>query len=152
MDCNAQNGHSPSLSGCGSDKAVDDVLSFVATGNASPLLHEVKHALAQLLDDGTPSIIDLGAIPFAPGDERILDEVLGDGEVHAVLALMGESHVRETAIPGVWRIDHLDESGKFQSRFIEITFMPDILQTQREDAERGLQTLSERLATPESQS
>ena len=147
MDCNAQNGKPPSLTGVDSDNAIDDVLSFVATGNASPVLHEIKHALAQLLDSGTPSIIDLGAIPFAPGDDRILEDVLGTGEVHAVLSLMGESHVRETAIAGVWRVDHLDEKGEFQSRFIEITFMPDILKTQREDAARGLETLSERLTT-----
>lgn len=128
---------------------MDDVLSFVATGNAAPLLHEIKHALAALLKDGTPAIIDLGAIPFAPGDERILDEVLGIGEVDATLTVMGQSHVRETQIAGVWRVDHLDESGEFQSRFIEITFMPDILKTQREDAEQGVETLSERLSTLE---
>ena len=149
MDCNAQNGKSPSLTDVDSDNAMGDVLSFVATGNASPVLHEIKHALTQLLDNDTPSIIDLGAIPFAPGDERILDEVLGTGEVHAVLSLIGESHVCETAIPGVWRIDHLDDSGEQQSRFIEITFLPEILKTQREDAERGLETLAERLGALE---
>jgi len=122
-----------------------DVLAFVATGNASPLLHEIKHALGQLLDSGATCTIDLGAIPFAPGDERILKEVLGEGEVHATLAVLGESHVRETSVPGVWWIDHLDESGAVQSRFIEITFMPEILKTQREDAEQGLETLAERL-------
>jgi len=123
----------------------DEILSFVSTGNAVPVLHEIKHALAELLESGQEATIDLGAIPFAPGDERILDNVLGRGEVDATLNLSGTSHVRETAIPGVWRIDHLDEKGELQSRFIEITFMPKIMNTQREDAERGLETLSERL-------
>lgn len=130
---------------CSNSAKMDDVLSFVATGNATPLLHEIKHALSALLDSGRESIIDLGAIPFAPGDVRILDDVLEVGEVTATLTVMGESHVRETKIPGVWRVDHLDENGEFQSRFIEITFIPDILKTQREDAERGLEDLSERL-------
>ncbi|MCR4378365.1 MAG: hydrogenase expression/formation protein [Rhodospirillales bacterium] len=120
-------------------------MSFVATGNASPVLHEVKHALIQLLKTGAESVIDLGAIPFAPGDDRVLNEILGIGEVHATLTVMGESHVRETAIPGVWCVDHLDENGEYQSRFIEVTYMPNILKTQREDAERGLETLAERL-------
>jgi len=145
MDCNTQNGKTSPSSGASSDGSMDEVMSFVATGNASPLLHEIRHALAQLIEDGSENIIDLGAIPFAPGDDRILDDILGTGEVHAVLSLQGESHVRETAIPGVWRVDHLDENGEQQSRFIEITFMPDILKTQREDAERGLETLAERL-------
>jgi len=147
MDCNTQNDKTAPSSDVSSDSAMEDVMSFVATGNASPLLHEIKHALAQLIEDGSENIIDLGAIPFAPGDDRILEDILGTGEVHAVLSLQGESHVRETAIPGVWRVDHLDEKGEQQSRFIEITFMPDILKTQREDAERGLETLAERLAT-----
>ncbi|PHS78447.1 MAG: hydrogenase expression protein HupH [Rhodospirillaceae bacterium] len=132
---------------CATTSKPDDVLSFVATGNAAPLLHEIKHALSKLLDSGVEHIIDLGAIPFGPGDERILDDVLGDGEVSATLTIMGESHVRETKIPGVWRVDHLDEKGQFQSRFIEITFMPDILKTQREDAVQGLETLAGRLDT-----
>ena len=126
-------------------KARDDVLSFVSTGNAVPLLHEIKHALSALLSSGTESIIDLGAIPFAPGDERVLDEVLGLGEVNATLTVMGESQIRETGIPGVWRIEHFNSSGERQSRFIEITFMPDILKTQREDAARGLEVLMDRL-------
>ncbi len=124
---------------------MEELLSFVATGNAQPLLHEIKHALVELLKSGTETIIDLGAIPFAPGDERILNDMLGPGEVRATLSVMGESSVRETAIPGVWRIDHLDTKGELQSRFIEITFLPDILKTQREDAERGLEELADRL-------
>lgn len=120
-------------------------MSFVATGNAEPVLHEIRHALIALLDDGTTATIDLGAIPFAPGDERVLNEVLGEGEVDATLRVLGESHVRETAIAGVWRVDHLNESGEIQSRFIEITFMPEILKTQNEDAVIGLETLTVRL-------
>ena len=126
-------------------KALDDVLSFVSTGNAIPLLHEIKYALSALLSSGTESIIDLGAIPFAPGDERVLDEALGLGEVDATLTVMGESQIRETGIPGVWRIEHFNSAGERQSRFIEITFMPDILKTQREDAARGLEVLMDRL-------
>jgi len=125
--------------------AMDEILSFVTTGNAEPVLHEIRHALIALINDGTTSIIDLGAIPFAPGDERVLNEVLDVGEVDATLRVLGESHVRETAIAGVWRVDHLNESGEIQSRFIEITFMPEILKTQNEDAVIGLETLTVRL-------
>lgn len=123
-----------------------EILSFVGTGNADPVLREIRHALSQLLEHGTESTIDLGAIPFAGGDERILNEVLGDGEVRATLTTMGESLVQETSIPGVWRVDHFDEKGETQSRFIEVTYMPEILKTQRQDAELGLESLTERLA------
>jgi len=137
MDCNTQNDKTAPSSDGASDSAMEDVMSFVATGNASPLLHEIKHALAQLIEDGSENIIDLGAIPFAPGDDRILEDILGTGEVHAVLSLQGESHVRETSIPGVWRVDHLDEKAEQPSRSITLTFLPDILTTQREYAQRA---------------
>lgn len=125
--------------------ARDELVSFVATGNAAPVLHEIAHALRRLLETGQPTTIDLGAIPFAGGDERVMDEVLGKGEVHATLNLMGDSHVQETGIPGVWRVDHFDTKGETQSRFVEVTFMPEILKTQPQDAERGLAILSDRL-------
>ena len=131
-------------SGAGRD-AMAEILSFVETGNAMPILREIRHALDALLKDGTPAIIDLGAIPFAAGDERVLEDILGVGEVQATLKVLGESHVQETAIPGVWRVDHFDEAGETQSRFVEVTFMPEILKTQREDAELGLARLTERL-------
>lgn len=124
---------------------LDEILSFVATGNALPVLHETAHALEKLLRTGEPTTIDLGAIPFAAGDERVMDDILGTGEVQARLALDGDSHVTETAIAGVWRIDHLDASGRTQSRFIEVTWIPEILRSQPQDAERGLTLLKSRL-------
>ncbi|MCP5039171.1 MAG: hydrogenase expression/formation protein [Rhodobacteraceae bacterium] len=124
---------------------VAEVLSFASTGNAIPVLHEIRHALVELLGNGTASTIDLGAIPFAAGDERFLDDVLGKGEVTATLNVMGTSHVQETAVAGVWRVDHFNEAGETQSRFIEVTFMPEILKTQTEDAADGLEKLSARL-------
>lgn len=140
--------HSDRPSG-GSGRARDELLSFVSTGNADPILREILHALGALLDMGTEATIDLGAIPFAGGDERIFDSVLGRGEVHAVIDVMGKSHVAETGIPGVWRIDHFDEKGETTARFVEVTFMPQILRTHRDDAALGLETLRARLAERE---
>ena len=40
------------------------------TWNVTPLLHEVKHALKKLIEDGESSIIDLRSIPLAPGEEN----------------------------------------------------------------------------------
>jgi HupH hydrogenase expression protein, C-terminal conserved region len=122
-----------------------ELRSRIATGNARPVLTEIATALEALIATGAETVIDLGAIPFAPGDERILDEVLGTGEVRATLDALGESHVQETAISGVWRIDHFDQRGEALSRFVEITFVPEILKTQRADAESGLTLLAARL-------
>ncbi|MBZ0129617.1 MAG: hydrogenase expression/formation protein [Rhodobacteraceae bacterium] len=126
--------------------ARNELFSFISTGNALPVLHEVAQKLADLIETGQTAIIDLGAFPFAAGDERILDEVLGTGEVQATLNAMGQSHIQETGIPGVWRVDHFDQTGETQSRFLEITTMPEILKTQAQDAALGLETLLARLA------
>jgi hydrogenase-1 operon protein HyaF len=125
--------------------AVAELRSHISTGNARPVLHEIHAALANLLASGKATVIDLGAIPFAPGDERLLDSVLGPGEVSATIHALGETRVQETGIAGVWRVDHFDESGETVSRFVEITFMPEILKSQRADAEAALATLAARL-------
>ena len=46
----------------------------------------------------------------------------------------------------VWRIDHFDQQGETLSRFVEITFVPEILKTQAPDAEQGLSRLQAELA------
>ncbi len=125
--------------------ALDELRSHLGTGNARPVLREIETALAELLTSGAETTIDLGAIPFGPGDERMLDEVLGAGEVHATISALGDSHVAETGIPGVWRIDHFDARGETLSRFVEVTFFPSILKTQAADAEVGLARLTARL-------
>lgn len=133
------------LRGAHGASAREELLSHLSTGNARPILAEISSALEKLLSTGETTTIDLGAIPFAPGDERLLDEVLGVGEVRATLEALGQSIVHETRYPGVWRIDHLDPHGETLSRFIEVTFIPDILKSQHADAVAGLARLTARL-------
>lgn len=132
-------------SGAHRASALDELKSHISTGNARPLLTEIHAALETLLDTGQPTTIDLGAIPFAAGDERLLDEVLGLGEVRATIEALGQSVVQETSIPGIWRIDHFDPRGETLSRFVEITFVPEILKTQHADATAGLARLRAQL-------
>ena len=129
----------------GANSALEELRSHLSTGNARPVLQEILTSLQKLIETGEETTIDLGAIPFAAGDERIFDDILDDGEVKAEIDALGQSHIRETGIPGVWRIDHFDQNGETLSRFVEITFLPEILKTQRADAEEGLAQLTSRL-------
>jgi HupH hydrogenase expression protein len=117
-----------------------------SSGNVEPLLHEIRHGLNRLLRDGATTCIDLRAIPLAPGEEELIVEALGRGEVRAEILAMGRSEVAETGFPGVWLITHLGESGGALGRFIEITRMPEILQAPHEDIADGLARLGARLA------
>ncbi len=130
----------------GRSQSFEELRAHIPTGNAGPILREIATALARLVGSGETTTIDLGAIPFSAGDEKALDAVLGTGEVRATVDVLGTSHVAETAIAGVWRVDHFDQQGETLARFVEITFVPDILKTQAADAEDGLRKLEADLA------
>ena len=112
------------------------------THNVKPLLHEIKHALDNLIESGETSIIDLRSIPLAPGEEDTILEALGTGEVQATLEALGLSEVCETKYAGVWVITHYNDEKHILSRFIEITTMPEILTSQTEDIMSAYSTLT----------
>lgn len=114
------------------------VRTEVSSGNIPPLLHEVRHALAALSTSGTCSIIDLKSIPLAPGEQESILAALGEGEVRAELQSLGKSEIVETGFPGVWIVTHYDEQGDIKARFIEITHMPEILESQGPDIAEAL--------------
>ena len=122
--------------------AADGVASV---GNATPILHEIRHALMRLLEDGETTIIDLRAIPFGPGDQQRLLEALGTGEVTATVDTLGVSEVRETGYPGVWLVDHADTAGERVALQVEVTAVPAILTTQQADMRDALVRLDAKL-------
>ena len=121
----------------------------VSTGNARPILHEILHALRRLSDAGEPTVIDLRSIPFAPGDEERLLEVLGRGEVDVRLHALGESRLWESQYPGVWIVDHYNAEGERIAFHVEVSLVPQILRAQEADVRDGVERLHRRLDPPE---
>jgi hydrogenase-1 operon protein HyaF len=117
------------------------VRTEMSSGNLPLLMHEIGHALDALMTSGTKSIIDLQGIPLAPGEQDSIIAALGSGEVSAELQCLGRSVVSETQYPGVWIVTHYDETGDLKTRFIEITTMPQILESQPADIDDGLARL-----------
>jgi len=115
------------------------------TGNVPPLLHEIRHALGQLLDTGETTTIDLRGLPMAPGEQDQLINFLGKGEINARLDALGESEIIETGFPGIWLIIHYNTNHEIMGKFIEITRMPAILETQINDMEDALASLEVKL-------
>jgi hydrogenase-1 operon protein HyaF len=128
--------------------ADDDCLTL--SGNADPILHEVRSLLKNLVTSGKSASIDLRSLPLLPGDYEKLKQTLGDGEVSATLEALGATHVRETAIHGVWWVTHYNSDETIIAEFIEVTCMPEILRTHPADARVGLDLLHSRL-TPATQ-
>jgi len=116
------------------------------TRNVEPILHEIRHALERLLDDGEATAIDLRSIPLAPGEEQILVERLGRGEVSARLDALGPSEIVETRFTGVWLVTHFNDENSIVSRFIEITRVPEVLKAQREDMAHAVAVLTSELS------
>ena len=117
-----------------------------SSGNVPALLHEIRHALALLLDGGTTTVIDLKRIPLAPGEEEQIIHCLGSGEVRAELHALGRSEFAETAIAGVWLVSHYDNEEHVTARFIEVTRIPEMLCSQPADMLNGLEKLNTYLA------
>jgi len=116
------------------------------THNLEPLLYEIRHGLARLLESGETTSIDLRGIPLAPAEEeRMLDE-LGNGEVQARLSALGPSEIIETRFPGVWRVTHYSSEHEVIGKLIEVCIVPHILTAQAEDIRQGLAQLTARLA------
>lgn len=97
------------------------------------LLQELQTMLQRLVDTGENHCIDIRSLPMLPGDYDRLQHILGEGEIMATIDSLGPSHVRETAIPGIWWISHKNADDDILTEFIEITRLPAILQTQAED-------------------
>ena len=116
------------------------------THNVQPLLHEIRHALAKLLEDGAGTVIDLRSIPLAPGEEQKLLDKLGQGEVHAQLSALGSSNFVETRYPGVWVVEHFNNNDEVIGKFIEVCDIPDLLRSQPDDIREGLEQLQAQLA------
>jgi len=125
--------------------ADDDCLTL--SGNADPILHEIRSLLKDLVTSGKSASIDLRSLPLLPGDYEKLKEVLGQGEVSATIDAMGPTQVRETAIHGVWWVTHYNSDATIIAEFIEVTTMPEILRTHPADARAGLDLLQSRLTS-----
>ena len=115
------------------------------TLNVQPLLHEIRHALAQLLEQGKETVIDLRGIPLAPGEEVAIEQALGEGEVRATLSALGPSEIRETSFPGVWLVTHYNNDNQIVGKFVEVAAVPALLMSQTEDMAAGLERLKARL-------
>lgn len=119
----------------------------LSLGNAVPVLHEILHALRRLEETGESSTIDLRAIPFGPGDEEHLLGMLGDGEIRATLDSVGRTEIRETRFHGVWLTDYRDADDNRIGLQVEVTDLPALIRTPRDDITDAARALEAALAT-----
>ena len=123
------------------------VTTEVATGNVEPLLHEIRHALQRLAEGEKGTTIDLKSLPLAPGELERIEETLGIGEVRAEVDALGPTLIQETSYPGVWLTTHRNADDAVVARFIEVTYIPELLRAQPADIDAGIERLASELRT-----
>lgn len=114
-------------------------------GNGYALLQEVVALLQQLLTQDEPGHIDLRSLPLSSEDMALLTETLGEGGVFAEVRDFGLTRVRQTGIPGVWWVVHLDDEEQLIAEFIEVNYVPEVLITPTDDIREGREALKARL-------
>lgn len=105
----------------------------VRTGLARSLMQEIAQLLEAYAARGEAAAIDLVSLPMTPADRAELEDLLGRGDVAAVLDVAGTSEIRETAYSGVWWVRHLGAGDKVAAERIEIVAVPDVLVTHADD-------------------
>ena len=120
-------------------------IGYTPSLNIEPILHEIQYALIKLLKSQQSSVIDLNAMPFAPGEKEKIRQELGNGEVEILLNAMGKSLLFETDYPGVWWIEHYNDEEQVTGTYIEIAPIPEIIQAVDEEISIGLQRLTQTL-------
>jgi hypothetical protein len=115
-------------------------------GGVQAVLSELVGMLEALASHGQCATIDLRSLPMSPHDRIELQSALGDGEVQANLTADGVSTLRETALCGVWWVEHRDHEGKLIAELIEVSTIPAILAASLIDVAASARTLRERLS------
>ena len=116
------------------------------TENLKPLLREIEQALRELIEEDKEAVIDLAAMPFSEQDEQDLKNYLGPGEVTATMDAFGPTSIEETAVSGVWWIEHKNAEGKRLTLHLEITRIPAIMVTPADDLNEALERLRSSLS------
>ena len=119
------------------------------THNLKPLMLQVEQAIEDLINGGAGTIIDLTAMPFSDRDEEDLRRQLGRGEVAATVNAFGPTLVEETALPGVWLVEHKDAEERRLTLHLEVCRVPAILVVPEEDITEGLESLRDANQTQE---
>ena len=117
-----------------------------SVGNIRSLLVEIATLLDKLAVSGETGMIDLNSLPLAPGEYEQLRQMLGQGEVTAHIEAIGPSEIIETRYPGVWWVTHYNVEGDIVADTLEITTIPEIIKSQADDINTGLELLQDQIS------
>ncbi len=112
------------------------------------LMHEITTLLGDFVANGQQAAIDLHGLPLLDEDKQQLRDLLGPGEVSAIVDTLGRTKIFETGYGGVWWISHMGSDGRPDFEQIAITDIPEILRTHAADAKDSWRQLKNRFNPP----
>lgn len=121
----------------------EDLLNSEEIMNAPFIVEEIILALKNLLERDETHTIYINKLPLTKKDRELLNSILGKYQIKAVIeSKRNKVEYRETAINGVWLgIFFGEDEKKPILETIEITYIPELLKSQKEDIQNGLNLL-----------
>ncbi|NUY05730.1 hydrogenase expression/formation protein [Paraburkholderia sp. JPY169] len=101
--------------------------------NAPSILSEVRDSAARWRAGHAPHIVNLTLLPLSPGDQQLIDAVLGEGAVQILSRGYGNCRVGSTAIANCWRVAYFNSQDMLILNTIEITDLPEVVRAAPED-------------------
>lgn len=115
---------------------------------AKSIAYEIYTLQERLLKEGKDGTIDLRTLPAVNATSLAwLEKWLPRGEVSAYVTSHGVTEVRETIYSGVWWIVHKNAKGDIVTEWIQVTYIPDILKSCKEDIQQGWEKLGKWLTS-----
>lgn len=96
-----------------------------AAREIAPILAAAREAMLSRRPGDAPAVLDLAAL--SDPARRALDELLGEGEVSAIVSGRVAREVRETVLTGLWRVRSTDASGALLADELEVAEVPEAI-------------------------
>lgn len=116
------------------------------TGRLSAMLSEILQALEALHENGEQHEIDLLTLPLSEPEKEKLTEILGQGEVDITINTLGLSTIRETAVSGVWWLNHFNNEKTLLAEHIVIACEPPLVSVGRDEVGADISVFQQQLS------
>ena len=106
--------------------SMPDISAPISTlSQANETLKQIQESLNSYQVGATIDVVDLTALDKE--NRKLVDEVLGEGEVSIVFAADVEVRIQESVLAGVWRVQYSNAAGDIEKDTVEIGDVPSLI-------------------------
>ena len=101
---------------------IDSLKDSVSLESARTILKDLLRALEICREQTAPTVLDITSLDS--DNREMVDQVLGDGEVSAVVTGNRSAQIQESVLAGVWRVQYVNDAGAITRDTIEVATVP----------------------------